>query len=246
MTDASFRWTSGYVTDVGKVREINEDACLDLSPRGLWVVADGMGGHDAGDVASQMIVDSLQHVDSHEKPSEFLDEVEDRLLDVNGRLYARSLQGEEPTTIGSTVVAVLAFKRHVLSLWAGDSRVYRLRDGKFQQITRDHSQVEELIEQGVIEREMADDHPSANVITRAVGGAEDLFIDLELSELKDKDRYLLCSDGLYKDVSSAEMAEIVAGGDCNEAAHALVDKALERNCNDNVTVIVVQFEETTE
>ncbi len=241
-----FKWTSASLSHVGNVREVNEDACLDLPGPGLWVVADGMGGHAAGDVASRMIVESLNEVDSHQRPSAFVDEVEDRLLAVNRRLYEIATESEEPITIGSTVAALVAVDGHGLSLWAGDSRVYRLRGDALRQITRDHSQVEELIEQGILEPERAGDHPSANVITRAVGGAEDLYIDLELHRLKAGDRYLLCSDGLYKDVEEREMAQIMAQGNCDEVCRSLIDLALERECTDNVTVVAVHFEQTGE
>ena len=113
-------------------------------------------------------------------------------------------------------------------------------------MTRDHSQVEELVEQGVIQREQAEEHPSANVITRAVGGSDELYLDVDMRTLESGDRLLLCSDGLYKDVTVDEMRDIMAEGTCSDVARNLVNKALERDCNDNVTVIVVDFDEARE
>lgn len=246
MTVPVYNWSSASLTNVGKVRKINEDALLDLPQKGLWVVADGMGGHDAGDVASNMIVDALGQVGSHAKPSDFLNDVEDRLFAVNRRLFEIAAESEKPMTIGSTVVAVLAFGNYSLSVWAGDSRTYRLRDGRLRQITRDHSQVEEMVEQGEILRENAEDHPLANVITRAVGGSESLYLDLKLQELKDGDRYLLCSDGLYKDVMPDEIGACLKQGSCSEACNALIDLVLEREAADNVTVAVIDFKEASQ
>ena len=145
----SFSWTSASRTDVGNERQVNEDAVLDLPGRGLWVVADGMGGHAAGDVASQMLVSKLSGVDTHERLSEFVDDVEDRVLEVNRRLHEMSFEGPNPKVMGSTVAALLAFQKHVICMWVGDSRVYRLREGELlKQMTTDHSEIEEMIAEG--------------------------------------------------------------------------------------------------
>jgi serine/threonine protein phosphatase PrpC len=239
----SFKWLSASVTNVGNVRKINEDSVLDLPSRGLWVVADGMGGHAAGDVASQMIVETLRQVPSVDKLSDFVNVVEDHLMEANRKLFEMSISGPEQRVIGSTAAALLAFGNHCLCAWVGDSRVYRLRDGEFQQVTRDHSEVEEMLEQGLITLEDAVDHPSGNVITRAVGGARTLFVDLELLELQKGDRFLVCSDGLYKELSEDEMQDCLASGNCKQVSQNLVDMALARECADNVTVVVVEFDQ---
>jgi len=238
----SFSWTSSSRSDVGNERQVNEDACLDLPSRGLWVVADGMGGHAAGDVASQMLVGKLSGIDSHDKLSEFVDDVEDRVLEVNRRLHDMSFEGDEPRVMGSTLAALLAYENHVVCMWVGDSRVYRLREGELlKQVTTDHSEVEEMIAQGILDEESALDHPAANVVTRAVGGLEHVYVDVELDELEDKDRFLICSDGLFKDLSEEELEELLGEGSCVDAADDLVDTVLERECADNVTVVVVEF-----
>jgi serine/threonine protein phosphatase PrpC len=139
------------------------------------------------------------------------------------------------------VAALLAVGGYAISAWAGDSRVYRLRGGVLEQVSRDHSEVEELIDQGVLSRATAEDHPAANVITRAVGGAEDLYLDLELLQLQNLDRFLLCSDGLYKELTEQEIAVLLADGDCKEACSQLLGTALSRKCTDNVTALVVDF-----
>ena len=241
MSAPKFQWTSATLTHAGKVRRINEDACLELPWKGLWVVADGMGGHSAGDVASQMLVHVLSEVNSHNEPGDMLDEVEDRLIGVNDKLFNMCDDDGNPKTIGCTVAALLAFNGFVLCVWAGDSRVYRYRNSKLQQISRDHSQVEELVERGEILREDAEAHPLANVITRAVGGSENFQLDVEFEPLEDGDRYLLCSDGLLKDLDAAGIAECLAIESCAEAARTLVQRVLEGEAADNVSVAVVDF-----
>jgi serine/threonine protein phosphatase PrpC len=237
----AFRWQSASRTDVGNVRKLNEDAYLDLPASGLWVVADGMGGHDAGELASRMVVRELSGVPTHERFSDFVDDVEDRVLKVNQQLFSMSHEGAVPRVIGCTFAGVLAFGGHCLSVWAGDSRVYRSRDGKLERITRDHSEVEELVARGEITAAEAELHPSANVITRAVGGVERLFLDLRVDALRDGDRFLICSDGLYKDLEFREIEAQLGEGNCIDACGRLIDTALSRECLDNITVIVVDF-----
>ena len=241
MSQTEYRWSSATATHPGKVRAVNEDACLELPERGLWVVADGMGGHDAGDMASAMIVESLGEVHAHENPANFLDEVEDRLIDVNQSLFQTAAQSPTPRTIGSTVIALLAFREHCVMVWAGDSRAYRLRDGQLEKLTIDHSQVEEMVQLGELEPDEAEQHPMANVITRAVGGNEQLHLDIELRTICDSDRYLLCSDGLYKDLADADIARHLGTGDSKTACQALLDAVLAGAASDNVTVAVIDF-----
>jgi len=241
----SFSWASSSRTDVGNERKINEDAHLELPGRGLWVVADGMGGHAAGDVASQMLVSKLGGLDSHDKFSGFVDDVEDRVLEVNRRLHDMSFQDPEPKVMGCTLAALLAFENYVACMWVGDSRVYRLREGDLlKQMTTDHSEVEEMIAEGKLDETSALDHPAANIVTRAVGGLEHVYVDIDIDELEDKDRFLICSDGLFKDLSEEEIEELLGEGSCVDVCDALIDTVLQRECADNVTVIVVEFNES--
>lgn len=232
-----FSWRSAATTSKGNVRAHNEDSILDLPQVGLWVVADGMGGHNAGDVASRMIVEALAGVERRTSPSELLDDVEDRLNAVNRRLYTESIENNTGMS-GSTIVALLAFERHCVSVWAGDSRVYHRRGSTFEQITRDHSELQDLIDGGMV---TASASVSSNVITRAVGGAEELFLDIELRELRHQDRYLLCSDGLYRELADEDMAQHLADNDPEGACKALMKQALDGACSDNVSAIVVEF-----
>ncbi len=238
--ETSWQWISSAITDPGNVRDANEDAILDRPQSGLWVVADGMGGHEAGEVASGAIVAGLSQIGEIEQASKFVDAVEDCLIDVNRRLFAAS--SSQGKVMGSTVAAILALPGYCMCMWAGDSRVYRLRNFELEELTTDHSEVEELIAEGSLKREDAEGYPGENVITRAVGGEEDLYLEVKLFDMAHKDRYLVCSDGLYKDVKFHEIQEILSDGDITSACQRLIACAKSRRCSDNVSVIGVDFE----
>ncbi len=238
-------WTSSACSDVGAVRELNEDAYLERPDIGLWLVADGMGGHFAGDVASQMVISAVQELEPPRSLSHFVDAVERRLVETNQRLrdYA---DREESHTIGSTVVALLIRGQHAVCLWAGDSRMYRYRDGRLEQISQDHALVEELVERGVLTPEQAIDHPHGNLVTRAVGASEELFLDVEIITIQEGDLFILCSDGLERQVAEEEMASIRGDWDASRLSRALLDRALSHGARDNVTVITVGIQGQTE
>jgi serine/threonine protein phosphatase PrpC len=235
----AFQWSSQSFTHVGTVRKVNEDSYLERPDLGLWVVADGMGGHSAGDVASRKIVESLGAVPQVDSLAELLDDVENRLEQVNADLIHLAKETRKKT-IGSTVVALVIRGGFAVAAWTGDSRLYRHRAGKLAQLTQDHAFVEELVEVGLLSRAEAEKHPQANRITRAIGAAEQLFVDFEIFALKSGDRFLLCSDGLYKEVSDADIGATLAA-DGNPAQKA-VELALSRGARDNVTVVTVEIQ----
>ena len=240
----SYRWWSCGRTDTGRLRRVNEDAFINLDDIGLWIVADGMGGHSRGDVASRLIVDAFRGVDKPDSADAFAQLVRNRLALANQRM--RSVPGLKPNEIiGSTVVAFLVYKREWRCLWAGDSRAYLMRDGRLTQITHDHSVAQEMVERGELSQEEAAYHPSANRITRAIGTQNELLLDEYRSNLRDGDTVVLCSEGLNKEVDDEEMEEILLQYDCEDASRELVDLTLERGARDNVTVAVIKFEETT-
>lgn len=240
ITGGVLAWDSCALTDVGKQRRINEDACLKHARDALWVVADGMGGHAKGDVASSGIVSAFGALDFPERLSACADLAEDTLTDLNGQFRALADFGRDGATVGSTVVVLLARLSYVLFLWVGDSRLYRSRQGQFEQMTQDHSQVEELISQGLLRRADAESHPNANVVTRAVGAADEIYVDLDYREVTIGDRFLLCSDGLTKEVPETEIAAILAqDADAATLCRRLLDRTLSGTARDNVTVIVV-------
>jgi serine/threonine protein phosphatase PrpC len=239
MSAPPFTWTSVTLTHTGNVRKHNEDSCLDRADAGLWVVADGMGGHASGDLASQMIVNTLAKVEPGANLSAYVDRVEEALLSVNRKLVDMAAQTQQ--TSGSTVVGLIAFGQHAIILWAGDSRLYRRRGNELKQLTTDHSQVESYVEQGLLTREEAAIHPAGNMVTRAVGAAADLYVEMDIQELQNGDRFLLCSDGLDKHIADPEIAQILAKPDLREAAQTLIDVTLSRGAIDNVTVSVIDI-----
>lgn len=247
MRDTTFRrpieWQSGSVSHRGCVRELNEDAMVSKPSVGLWAVADGMGGHRVGDVASRMIVDALEQVSFRRRLSDLVDEVELSLRDVNNSIieYAE-LMFEDGATMGSTVVGLLICGHVGICLWAGDSRLYRLRNQQLSQLSCDHSHVQELIQMGAIEPEEAEGHPHANVITRAVGVEADVMIDLNVFNTQIGDVFVLCSDGLYNTVSNEQMSAILQQNEPQAAAEALLAAALDAGAPDNVSVIVIRGE----
>ena len=236
---ATSRWDSWGATTVGNVRQINEDAYLQQLGVDLWVVADGMGGHQAGDVASNMIVESLAGFDTFGTLEEYVEVISQRLQAVNRDLCELSAQKFDNRVVGSTVVVLVAKGDRYGYLWAGDSRLYRLRGNSLVQLTRDHALCEELSEHDLADAEFKSKVRS-NVITRAVGAENELTLDVEFDQSCVDDIYLLCSDGLIKEVASNEIASILAGGNPELSARSLIDLAVQRGARDNVTVVVVR------
>lgn len=238
--ESVFRWQSYGTTHVGKARKLNEDCLLDRPQKGLWVVADGMGGHSAGDTASQLVVENLDKLPSHNVLNEFVTAAEDALLHTNASLL-KLAKSQGGSTIGTTVAMMCASDKFCYYAWVGDSRVYRLRDGALRQLTTDHSQVERHIEMGLLNRREARTHPHGNVITRAVGVTPNMYLDMDMQEMQAGDRYLLCSDGLTKHIDDPELQELL-GKDPREALCAeLVEITLERGALDNLTLIIVDI-----
>ncbi len=234
-------WSSFGISDVGKIRQRNEDSMLVNQATGLWIVADGMGGHTAGDMASQMIIKSLNEIDLGAPLDRLIDSIEDELLGINQHLFEKSHETEKRKTIGSTIVGMLVHDEFCTFFWAGDSRLYRSRDSALQQLTTDHSQVESYIKQGLISRREAASHPHGNMVLRAVGAAEKLYVEFDIQTMQPRDRYMLCSDGLTKHLEDLDIQEIMAKGNTEESCKELIDVTLERGAGDNVTVIVVDI-----
>ena len=231
------RFQSWANSHPGAVRSHNEDAFVDRPDIGLWAVADGAGGHDAGEIASGMLKEVLDTIPPGLSASELLAQVRLRVADVHQTLRDEAEKRGPRSIIASTLVVLLARDGHFACLWAGDSRVYLLRNGTLAQVTRDHSLVQELVDAGTIPAEEADGHPRANVITRAVGAAETLELDTVSNRLAAGERFLLCSDGLNKTLSDAELADLLADPG---PADRLIDEALTRRATDNITVVAVE------
>jgi len=236
----SRRWLSHGISVVGKRRKINEDAFIERSAIGLWAVADGMGGHQAGDVASRSIIEALAALPATADLDESVKNVESALQRVNAELWELARQSSSGQIIGSTVVVLLAADQRCACLWAGDSRLYRYRLGRLEQLTQDHSLAEELPYFEIPTDKKKAERQHCNVITRAVGADPVLELDVVEFDVMDGDGFLLCSDGLDKEAGPIEIEEILEIGDCRERAESLIALAMERGARDNVTVIVVQ------
>ena len=239
---SQFNWTSASFTHVGLVRARNEDACLDQAERGLWAVADGMGGHAFGDLASRRVVEGLTQLGAPDSLLTFVADARDTLQAVNRQLRIEAAN-HNVQIIGSTVVVLLLWEHSCGYLWAGDSRIYLCRDGKLTQLTRDHSQVEELKAAGHLSAEDILNLPSRGIITRAVGAAATLDLDSDMMEIRDGDMFLLCSDGLSNEVSEQEMRGALVPGDCRQASDTLLAMALKRGGHDNISAVVVRIED---
>lgn len=235
-------WKTAEATHVGKVREVNEDSILSLPERYLWAVADGMGGYEAGNLASSMVVKSLAAIENQTTLNAQVNSIEDCLLDVNQRIVEYSDIMLDGRTLGSTVVVLNIRGRVGVCMWAGDSRLYRFRNGKLAQLSRDHSQVEEQIQRGILTPEQAQNHPEANVITRAVGASEQLYVDINVFSTQLGDVFLLCSDGLYNQVSELDMAATLSSEPIDRAVDELIKQALDAGADDNVSTILVKGE----
>lgn len=239
---SQFRWTSSARSDTGRVREINEDACLDQPGPGRWAVADGMGGHAVGDLASRLVIDALSRVASPLSMKTLIADARARLQAANRQLRNEAAR-RQVQRIGSTVVVLLACERFCGYLWAGDSRIYLYRGGQLRQLTRDHSQVEQLKSLGVITNEEARHHPAQHMITRAVGATDALDLDDDAIEVVDGDVFLLCSDGLSNELSDDEIIAVLTSAECGKASEELVELALARGGRDNITAVVVQADD---
>jgi type VI secretion system protein ImpM len=229
--EPSLSFRSAAASDVGRVRHVNQDAFIERSEVGLWAVADGLGGHSDGEHASRMVCDALADFTLNRSFEDTIEAVRARMQEVNDHLLlaaTRSLLGERS---GSTVVALIARGSRCAILWAGDSRVYRWRTGRLEQLTHDHSPAES--------RGGLAGHAS-NAVTRAVGAQSALDLDLCSEPVRAGDRFLLCSDGLTRTVPEPEIKVWVENPDIRASVAGLVEATLAAGAPDNVTALIVE------
>ncbi len=237
-----FRIEDFTTSHVGGVRKENEDSVGGVPEAGIWVVADGMGGHANGRMASQTIVDAVGAIDPGGTVADAAGAVADAIHRANAMVFAKSMElGKQ---MGSTVVALVVRDHEFAVLWAGDSRAYLFRDGHLVQLSRDHTQVEDMVERGLLSPEEAEDHPMKHVLSRAVGVQEGLELDAIRDEVVSRDLFLLCSDGLHGVLEDAEIAQVLAARGAG-AAEELIAMVLERGAPDNVSVTLVGASEPT-
>lgn len=235
-------WRSAACTDQGKVRERNEDAILDCPQQGLWAVADGMGGHRAGDIASQMIVTSLGELTQAQTFDQRLDAVRQCLHWLNRRMGQELTVSDQHTDnlMGSTVVALLLEGQRGACVWAGDSRCYLWRGRQLYQLSRDHSLQQQLMDEHAMSSEQALAQPGARALTRAIGASEHLNLSVVELEVLPDDVFLLCSDGLYQNLSHSEMGNALSLISPQVALARLFDGVLRGDARDNISAVVIR------
>ncbi len=244
--------TSG-MTDVGCVRASNEDTLGIYSDLNLFIVADGMGGHAAGEVASKMAVDQIKYfIASPSNPNgtsaSSSQANEEKLMQAishaNQQIFLTASKDPALTGMGTTVVALLSTREESVIGFVGDSRLYLLRDGAIHQLTQDHSMVNEYVQKGLLTPEAAERHPQKHVLSRAMGTTQNVEVEVFTRKPAVGDTYLLCSDGLSNKLSAAEMRTIVQGSsDMESATKSLVQSAIAAGGEDNITVVLVSFVE---
>jgi len=246
------------ISDVGRKRKGNEDSVFVNPEQNLYVVADGMGGHAAGEVASRVAVEAINEFVCLTSGDEDItwpfgldqsisfdgNRLRSAVQYANRKVLEATKERKEYLGMATTVVAVLVDSDHANLAHVGDSRVYLVRDNALQLLTNDHSWVNEQLEAGAITADQARSHPLRNVVTRALGGKPDLEVDLKVHDVKPHDVLLLCSDGLTTMLPDDDIVRIVneSDADVEKAAKALVDEANERGGEDNITVLLMKFE----
>ena len=238
----SFKYSFSGLTDTGRVRTRNEDSFCCVPDQNLWVVADGMGGHDAGDFASQTITQQATKFIQQSSLDASILLLEENLIHSNALIREKANKLGKNISIGSTVTCLYAWKNMAFVLWAGDSRAYLFRDHKLLRLTEDHSYVEELVRMGKIDQEQADIHPASNVVLNAIGIDSDIRVDMEYYEIQDNDVFMLCSDGLYKDLSEQKITQILDNDQVSieQLNLELVNAALDAAGSDNCTVVLIK------
>jgi len=233
------RITSCGITDVGLKRGHNEDNFLINEELNLFVVADGMGGHVAGNIASELAVAAVT-----ERPPDDDIEVDDRVLAANAAILERVHEDQNLAGMGTTMTLGRFNDDETVDIaHVGDSRCYLFRDGELTQITADHTVVAEQVMSGVIDVEQARTHPLRNVVTRALGGKEELVVDMRVLDLQDMDLLLLCTDGLTAMLNDQEILGIILanGHDKQRALRGLIDAANDRGGEDNTTAVLLSL-----
>jgi len=246
-------------TDVGLRRKLNEDSLLVDSAVGLFVVADGMGGHNAGEIASRLTVETVGNFVQRSKEEDEItwpygvdpklslnaNRLVTAVMLANKRVWKEADNRQDYTGMGTTIVAALVNDRSISFVSAGDSRAYRLRGGNFQQMTVDDSWVQAAVDEGVLLPEEAESHPMKNIITKAVGAKENLDVSVQEHELEDSDLYLLCSDGLHGMIPDRTIEEMLmaSNGSLEVLVRELIQTANENGGKDNVTALALRYRE---
>lgn len=235
----------GMLSDVGNFRDVNEDAvgALENDHVKIYVIADGMGGHNAGEVASKLAVDStIEYI----KTQSDYDDIENILISsikyANKKIYNLALTDKGLEGMGTTISACLIYDRNMIVANVGDSSCYILNKDGITKVTKDHSLVQQLVDEGSITEMEAVSHPNKNIITRALGTNTNVIVDTYKINLKDICKVILCTDGLTNDVSTDEMYKIVNNNDVLTSCRKLIELSKRKSGRDNISVIVFEGE----
>jgi protein phosphatase len=234
-TPLRLRFHSAASTDVGKTHQENEDSFLNSPAKGLWIVADGMGGHSAGKTASESVVAAIENIELPDDIDGRVDLITQALQATNADMRKLSESHADYAGLGSTVTVLVVAGSESAIIWAGDTRVYRKRGDGFEQLTTDHSERQEMVERGDV---LSILRPT-NVITRAVGGADTLRLSETRQVVQTGDRFLICSDGAYEDIPPVELVELLNQPDCQAACDEVIARVLEGRAKDNATALIV-------
>lgn len=225
---------------VGLKRKVNEDSVLALPEQSIWVVSDGMGGHEAGDFASRLITDMIATIEPNLPATDRMHSLRHAIHKAH-RVIRAEADARGVATIGATVASLMLANSHFVGIWAGDSRIYRLHGGQIQMLTADHSLVASLVESGKMTWDEAEHHPQSNAITRAVGVGDELELDKVRGMVEPGDRFLICSDGLTKYATFKMIEDVLRVEPLETVVDRLIQIALDGGGADNITVVVVDI-----
>ena len=238
----------GFRSDTGRVRINNQDSFFVLPDKGVFLIADGVGGHSHGEIASRTVMsDIAERISDHPIPeSAGAEEIKDYFVDlvfkVNRHVYELA-GGREVRSMATTLIILYIRDGRAYVANVGDSRLYLIRDNRIMQVTEDHTYVNDLCKKGIIDQEQAREHPDRNLITRAIGAEKEVRPDLFMFDAYNGDILLLCTDGLYDMLSDEEIKEIVLKtGNMRDACSRLVDRANEQGGTDNITAVTVRIQ----
>lgn len=234
----------GIETDVGNKRTFNEDSVgyYEEEDFGIFVIADGMGGHNAGEVASRIAIDTIiEYVINHKKDRSEEEILNEAILSANRKIYRESLLNESCNGMGTTLVGAFVRGNNLTMVNIGDSRGYILKDGQLVKVTKDHSLVQELLDNGTITNEEAKNHPNKNVITRALGTNPVVTADYYSLDLRGVSKILLCSDGLTNEVSEEDIFRVLQGYNGNQCME-LINMSKKNGGRDNISIIIFKGE----
>lgn len=235
-----FAFETYGATDIGLRRKFNEDRFATLPDHGVWVVADGMGGHAGGDYASQAVIDDLPNFEGALTLGDLETRFHDGLAEAHVRML-RVAKALSMDTIATTVVGLLIYQDEFATIWSGDSRLYQMRNDSLKPVTRDHSEARELVDAGVLTPDQARTWHRRNIVTRALGVYDHLSAETAYGEVAEGDTFLLCTDGLTEHITDPELEDILKSAESAQAAvEKMISTTLDRGAVDNVTAIVVR------